>query len=127
MSGQEAYDIQVSVEAKYLEAESDPEHDRYVFAYTITIVNQGTVAARLLTRHWIITDANAMTQEVKGDGVMGEQPYLSPGEGFRYTSGAVLDTPVGSMQGSYHLRADDGHEFDAPIKAFSLSNPRLLH
>lgn len=127
MSGQETYDIQVSVEAKYLEVESDPEHDRYVFAYTITIVNQGTIAARLLTRHWIITDANAMTQEVRGDGVVGEQPYLTPGEGFRYTSGAVLDTPVGSMQGSYHLRADDGHEFDAPIKPFSLSNPRLLH
>ena len=127
MSDQQPYDIRVSVETQYIEQESDPDQDRYVFAYTITIVNQGTIPARLLTRHWIITDSNGMTQEVRGDGVVGEQPYLSPGEGFRYTSGTVLDTPIGSMYGSYHMRADDGEEFDAPIKPFSLSNPRILH
>lgn len=127
MSDTQAYDIRVSVETQYIESESDPEHDRYVFAYTITIINQGSVPARLLSRHWIITDANGMTQEVRGDGVVGEQPHLAPGEGFRYTSGTVLDTPVGSMSGSYHLRADDGTLFDAPIKAFGLSNPKILH
>ncbi len=127
MSAPQAYDIQVSVETQYIEHESDPTHDRYVFAYTITIINQGTVPARLLSRHWVITDSNGMTQEVRGDGVVGEQPYLIPGEGFRYTSGTVLDTPIGSMYGSYHMRADDGEEFDAPIKPFGLSDPRILH
>lgn len=121
------YNIQISVDAQYIEQESDPDSKRYVFAYTVTIINRGTLAARLLTRHWVITDANGMTQEVRGDGVVGEQPHLEPGEGFRYTSGTVLDTPIGSMEGSYHLRADDGEEFDAPIKAFSLSDPRILH
>jgi len=121
------YDIQISVDAQYIEQESDPDNKRYVFAYAVTIINRGTLAARLLSRHWIITDANGMTQEVRGDGVVGEQPYLEPGEGFRYTSGTVLDTPIGSMEGSYHLCADDGQEFDAPIKAFSLSDPRILH
>ncbi|HPE61467.1 MAG: Co2+/Mg2+ efflux protein ApaG [Thiothrix sp.] len=129
MSEHEAwvYDIRVSVESRYLEQESDPDIDRYVFAYTVTIVNQGNIAARLLSRHWLITDSNGNTQEVRGEGVVGEQPYLEPGEGFRYSSGAVLETPIGAMQGSYTLRADDGVQFDAPIPVFSLSDPRKLH
>lgn len=124
---EQKYDIQVSVETHYIASESDPEQNRYVFTYTITIINQGSVAARLLSRHWIITDSNGMTQEVRGDGVVGEQPYLTPGEGFRYTSGTVLDTPIGAMQGSYLMRADDGTEFDAVIKPFSLADPSVLH
>ncbi|PID49845.1 MAG: Co2+/Mg2+ efflux protein ApaG [Proteobacteria bacterium] len=127
MSDSDKYDVQVSVEARYIEQESDPEQDRYVFAYTVTIINRGSVAARLMSRHWIITDSNGMTQEVRGDGVVGEQPYLEPGEGFRYTSGTVLDTPIGSMYGSYQMRADDGEAFEAPVKPFSLSDPRILH
>src|SRR5690606_20558068 len=99
---------------------------RYVFSYTITIRNEGTVPARLLTRHWIITDANGKTQDVRGEGVVGEQPYLKPGQGFRYSSGTVIETPVGSMQGSYQMLADDGHKFDAPIPAFRLAIPGIL-
>jgi len=98
-----------------------------VFAYTITIRNEGEVAAKLLTRHWIITDADARVSEVRGDGVVGEQPYLKPGQGFRYSSGAVLETPVGTMQGSYQMIADDGARFDAPIPAFRLAMPGMLH
>lgn len=121
------YDINVSVVAEYIESDSDPSQKRYVFTYTVTIINQGTMPARLLTRHWVITDSNGMTQEVRGDGVVGERPYLSPGEGFRYTSGTVLDTPIGSMQGSYLMRADDETEFKAIIEPFSLADPRVLH
>jgi ApaG protein len=121
------HDIQVDVQTFYVEEQSDPVEERYVFAYTITIRNQGTVSARLLTRHWIITDSNGHIEEVRGDGVVGEQPYLRPGEGFRYTSGAVLKTPVGSMQGSYQMVADDGMSFDADIPIFTLAIPRTLH
>ncbi|MEE4377605.1 MAG: Co2+/Mg2+ efflux protein ApaG [Candidatus Competibacteraceae bacterium] len=121
------HDIQVDVQTFYVEEQSDPIEERYVFAYTITIRNQGTVSARLLTRHWIITDSNGHIEEVRGDGVVGEQPYLRPGEGFRYTSGAVLKTPVGSMQGSYQMVADDGSAFDADIPIFTLAIPRTLH
>nr|CAA6829734.1 MAG: ApaG protein [uncultured Thiotrichaceae bacterium] len=121
------YDVIVSVVAEYVDSESDPNQKRYVFTYTVTIINQGSMPARLLTRHWLITDSNGMTQEVRGDGVVGEQPYLSPGEGFRYTSGTVLDTPIGAMQGSYLMRADDETEFDAVIKPFSLADPKVLH
>ncbi|HWP94995.1 MAG TPA: Co2+/Mg2+ efflux protein ApaG [Gammaproteobacteria bacterium] len=121
------YNILVDVATAYVDAQSDPEHGRYVFAYTITIRNAGTVPARLLTRHWIITDANGKVQEVRGEGVVGEQPYLKPGEGFRYSSGAVLETPVGSMQGSYQMLADDGRRFDAPIAPFRLAMPGVLH
>ena len=127
VSEAQPYDVQVSVIAEYMASESDPEHNRYVFTYTVTIINQGTIPARLLTRSWLITDSNGMTQEVRGDGVVGEQPYLSPGEGFRYTSGTVLDTPIGSMQGSYLMRADDETEFDAIVAPFSLANPKVLH
>ncbi|PIE00140.1 MAG: Co2+/Mg2+ efflux protein ApaG [Thiothrix nivea] len=121
------YDVHVSVSTEYLPEESDPEQKRYVFTYTMTIINQGSVPARLLSRHWLITDSNGMTQEVRGDGVVGEQPNLAPGEGFRYTSGTVLDTPIGSMQGSYLLRADDGTEFKVIIEPFSLADPKVLH
>jgi len=121
------HNIQVDVQTFYVEEQSDPVDERYVFAYTITILNQGTVSARLLTRHWIITDSNGHIEEVRGDGVVGEQPYLRPGEGFRYTSGAILKTPVGSMQGSYQMIADDGSAFDADIPVFTLAIPRTLH
>lgn len=118
--------IRVDVETSYLDEQSDPKERRYVFSYTITIRNEGQVAARLLTRHWVITDANGKVQEVRGDGVVGEQPYLKPGQGFRYSSGAVLETPVGAMQGSYQMIADDGLRFDAPIPAFRLAMPGIV-
>ncbi len=121
------YDIQVSVETTYVDGQSSPQDARYVFAYTITITNEGRKPAKLLTRHWIITDANGKVQEVRGEGVVGEQPHLAPGQGFRYTSGAVLETPVGSMQGSYQMQGEDGHHFEAPIAAFSLAIPGMLH
>ena len=121
------YHIQVEVQSYYLEEQSKPDQDRYVFAYTIRIMNQGSVAAKLLTRHWIITDSNGKVEEVRGDGVVGEQPYLHPGEGFQYTSGAILETSVGRMEGSYQMLADDGMTFNAEIPAFILSIPRTLH
>jgi ApaG protein len=119
--------IRVDVDTSYLEDQSDPKEHRYVFSYTITIRNEGSVPARLLTRHWIITDSNGKVQEVRGEGVVGEQPYLKPGQGFRYSSGAVLETPVGAMQGSYQMVSDDGEQFDAPISPFRLAMPGLLH
>ena len=119
--------INIEVETNYLDDQSEPRELRYVFAYTITIRNEGEVPAKLLTRHWIITDANGRVQEVRGDGVVGEQPYLKPGQGFRYSSGAVLETPVGTMQGSYQMVADDGAKFEAPIAAFRLAMPGMLH
>ena len=121
------YDIRVSAETCYVAEQSQPQAGRYVFAYTITIENPGTIAAQLLTRHWIITDANGRVQEVRGDGVVGEQPHLAPGEAFRYTSAAILETPVGSMHGSYQMIADDGRRFDAPIAPFTLSLPHSLN
>jgi ApaG protein len=119
--------IRVEVDTSYLEDQSDPKERRYVFSYTITIRNEGKVPARLLTRHWIITDSNGKVQEVRGEGVVGEQPYLKPGQGFRYSSGAVLETPVGAMQGSYQMVSDEGEQFDAPVAAFRLAMPGLLH
>jgi ApaG protein len=119
--------IRVDVDTSYLADQSDPKDRRYVFSYTITIRNEGSVPARLLTRHWIITDSNGKVQEVRGEGVVGEQPYLKPGQGFRYSSGAVLETPVGAMQGSYQMVSDEGDHFDAPIAAFRLAMPGLLH
>jgi ApaG protein len=115
--------ISVDVETVYVREQSDPSEDRYVFAYTVTIRNQGGAPARLLRRHWIITDGNGEQTEVRGEGVVGEQPHLQPGEGFRYTSGAILKTPVGTMRGSYQLVGDDGIEFDAPIAPFLLAKP----
>jgi ApaG protein len=117
----------VQVLTDYVDEQSEPDADRYVFAYTITIANTGNVAAKLLSRHWIITDANGKVQEVTGDGVVGEQPHLRPGEEFRYSSGAVLETPVGAMQGLYRMEADDGVFFDAPIAPFTLAVPGVLH
>jgi len=121
------YKIQVEVETLYVEEQSLPEQEHYVFAYTITISNDGKLPARLLNRHWIITDANNKVQEVKGEGVVGEHPYLKPGEHYRYTSGTMLETPVGTMRGSYQMIADDGVEFEADIPPFTLSMPRTLH
>ncbi len=118
--------IRVDVETSYVPEQSDPAEPRYVFSYTITIRNEGHAPARLLRRHWIITDANGKVQEVRGDGVVGEQPYLKPGEGFRYSSGTVIETPVGVMQGSYQMVADDGNRFDAPIAPFRLAKPGVL-
>ena len=121
------YDTRVEVQTSYVPEQSEPDESHYVFSYTITIENHGVIAAKLVSRHWYITDADGNVQEVEGDGVVGEQPYLKPGDGFRYTSGTVLKTPVGSMHGSYHMIADDGTEFDTAIPAFGLSRPNSLH
>lgn len=127
MATQITHDIHVDVTTTYIEDQSDPDLNRYVFAYTITISNQGDVAAQLLTRHWIINDANGNVQEVHGEGVVGEKPYLQPGESFQYTSGTVIETPVGSMEGSYQMLSEDGTPFDAEIPPFTLSLPHTLH
>jgi ApaG protein len=121
------YNIDVTVAPAYIPEQSDPQNGHYVFSYTVTIRNTGDVPAKLLTRHWIITDGDGHVQEVKGDGVIGEQPYLKPGEGFQYTSGTFMNTPVGTMHGSYHMLADDGKTFDATIPSFRLSIPNILH
>jgi ApaG protein len=121
-----SHPIRIDVETAYLDEQSDPKEGRYVFSYTITIRNEGPVPARLLGRHWVITDANGKVQEVRGEGVVGEQPHLKPGQGFRYSSGAVLETPVGAMQGSYEMVTDDGTRFDAPIAAFRLAMPGIV-
>jgi len=122
-----SYQIKVSAQSVYIREQSQPDDERYLFAYTIVIKNTGAIAAQLRTRHWIITDTNGKVQEVRGDGVVGEQPRLAPGEEFTYTSAAVLETPVGSMHGSYQMIAEDGVEFDAEIQAFGLSIPDVLH
>jgi ApaG protein len=119
--------IRVNVETSYVPDQSDPGSQRYVFSYTITILNEGKEPARLLRRHWLITDANGKVQEVRGDGVVGEQPHLQPGQGFRYSSGAILETPVGTMQGSYQMVTDEGRNFDAPIAPFRLAMPGILN
>jgi ApaG protein len=118
--------IGIEVATVYLADQSEPRERRFVFAYTITIRNEGPVPAQLMTRHWIITDADGRVQEVRGDGVVGEQPRLAPGQGFRYSSGAVIETPVGSMHGSYQMQTDDGERFDAPIRPFRLAQPGVL-
>jgi len=117
------YQITINVNTAYLAEQSDPTADRYVFAYTISIANTGTVSAQLISRHWIITDAENVIQEVKGLGVVGEQPLLRPGESFEYTSGTAMATPVGTMRGSYQMVAEDGNKFDAEIPVFTLSMP----
>lgn len=119
--------IDVEVRSEYLAAQSDEAAHRFVFAYHITIRNSGDIAAQLLTRHWIITNGDQQVQEVRGEGVVGEKPHLAPGQSFSYSSGAVLSTPVGSMHGSYQMRADDGTDFDALIAPFTLAVPRVLH
>ena len=124
---QTQHNIGVTVETDYVQNQSDPDNARYVFAYTITIKNNGSTSAQLIGRHWLITDANDKIQEVRGEGVVGKQPYLQPGEIFTYTSAAVIETPFGYMRGSYYLIADDGIEFDTEIPAFRLSTPHSLH
>jgi len=121
------YNIAVVVKSAYLADQSDPSRNQYVFAYTVTITNAGTVAAQLVSRHWIITDAAHQVQEVKGLGVVGEQPTLKPGQSFEYTSGTSLPTSVGTMHGTYQMVAEDGKAFDATIPSFTLSVPRVLH
>jgi ApaG protein len=121
------YDIKVTAQAFFLPDQSDEENDQYVFAYTIRIVNQGQVPAQVISRHWLITDAEEQVQEVRGMGVIGEQPVLKPGEHFEYTSGASINTIVGTMRGSYQMLAEDGTRFDATIPEFTLSVPRVLH
>jgi ApaG protein len=117
----------VSAQCQYVEDQSDPETGRYVFAYTINIRNTGNVAAQLISRHWIITDADGDVQEVRGLGVVGHQPLLQPGEAFEYSSGSAIATPVGTMKGSYQMTADDGHQFEVAIPEFTLAIPRVLH
>ncbi len=121
------HDITVSARTVFIPDQSNAQSGRYVFAYTITITNTGTVPAQLVSRHWIITDSNNQVQEVRGPGVIGEQPLLRPNESFEYTSGTAIATPVGTMRGSYQMVAEDGVQFDAPIPEFTLSMPRVLH
>ena len=127
MSESGKYEITVVPKATYVADQSDPSKDQYVFAYTITISNTGSIPAQLVSRHWIITDANGKVLEVKGLGVVGQQPLLKPGESFEYTSGTHLETAVGTMHGTYQMIAEDGRQFDAPIPSFTLSVPRILH
>jgi ApaG protein len=122
-----AHAVLVSAQTQYLADQSDESAGRYVFAYTITLKNQGSIAAQLVSRHWIITDAQGLVQEVRGLGVVGSQPTLQPGETFEYTSGAAIATPVGTMRGSYQMLAQDGTRFETPIPEFTLSIPRVLH
>ena len=121
------YHITVEVETTYVREQSIPEQNRFMFAYTITITNTGSIPVQLLGRHWVITDANNKIQEVRGEGVVGEQPHLSPGDSFRYTSAAMIETPVGCMQGAYQMIAEDGVEFEAEIPVFNLSTPHTIH
>ncbi len=127
MAESKKYEITVVAEATYLVDQSDPSRNQYAFAYTITVTNTGSVPAQLLSRHWIITDSDHHVQEVKGLGVVGQQPRLKPGESFEYTSGASLPTAVGTMRGTYQMMAEDGHAFEAAIPVFTLSVPRVLH
>lgn len=122
-----AQDINISVQTKYLSEQSDPEHGRYAFAYTIGIENRGADDVKLLSRHWLITDDNDQVEEVRGEGVVGLQPLIQPGQKFVYTSGAVLTTEFGTMQGSYTMAKPDGSRFDAAIPAFLLSRPHSVH
>jgi ApaG protein len=127
MEADHRYEISVSTRTQYLADQSDEEAGRYVFAYTITIRNTGSVAAQLISRHWVITDADSQVQEVRGLGVVGEQPLIKPGEAYEYTSGTAIATQVGTMRGAYQMVAEDGTRFDAAIPEFTLSVPRVLH
>lgn len=127
MTESKKYDIQVVVETEYLPEQSDVAENRFVFAYHITIRNIGTVPAQLISRHWLITDADGDIQEVKGLGVVGHQPLLAPNQEFTYTSGCALTTAVGTMRGTYQMTAEDGTQFEATIPEFVLSMPRVLH
>ena len=127
MAQEKHYSIEISAETQYLADQSDEAASRYVFAYTITLRNTGSVAAQLISRHWVIADAQGLVQEVRGLGVVGAQPLLEPGQSFEYTSGAAIATAVGTMKGSYQMVATDGTRFEAPIPEFTLSVPRVLH
>ena len=127
MNEKDPYAIDIQVESRFIADKSKPESNRFVFAYTVTLRNAGEVPARLLSRHWIITDGNGKVEEIYGDAVVGEQPWMRPGDDYQYTSGAVLQTDVGTMQGSYAMLADDGTRFEASIPRFTLSVPRTLH
>ena len=127
MAESKKYEITVTTQVEYIPDQSDVDSERFVFAYTIHITNSGNIAAQLISRHWIITDATDQVQEVRGLGVVGEQPLLKPGESFEYTSGCVIATPVGTMRGSYQMAAEDGTKFDTSIPEFTLSMPRVLH
>jgi ApaG protein len=127
MEDNSVYKIQVAAQVKQLVEQSNEAENRFVFSYTITLTNQGESTVQLISRHWIITDGNNQVQEVRGQGVVGEQPVLKPGQNFAYTSGTVLATPVGTMTGSYQMVAEDGTKFSAPIPQFVLSVPRVLH
>jgi ApaG protein len=120
-------ELSITVNTRYVENQSEPDSNRYVFSYTITISNRGTKPVQLMSRHWVITDANARIQEVIGDGVVGQQPIIAPGESFQYTSGAILDTAVGVMEGKYFMERENGDQFEANIPGFTLSVPRVLH
>lgn len=127
MDSANKYHVTVSAKAFYVEDQSDPEKDHYVFGYTIKVTNSGVVPAQLVSRHWLITDSNHRVEEVRGLGVIGQQPTLQPGQSFEYTSGCPLATPVGTMRGEYQMLASDGTQFEAPIPEFTLSVPRVLH
>ena len=127
MAAENKYEVTVSSQTQYVAEQSDERNARFVFAYTITIRNSGSLPAQLISRHWIITDGRNQVQEVRGLGVIGAQPLLKPGESFEYTSGTAIATPVGTMRGSYQMVAEDGTKFDAPIPEFTLSVPRVLH
>ncbi len=127
MVEEKKYEIAVSAQTQYIPEQSDEETGRFVFAYTMTIRNKGTLPAQLVSRHWIITDGRNHVQEVRGLGVVGAQPLIKPGESFEYTSGTAIATPVGTMKGSYQMVAEDGTHFDAHIAEFTLSVPRVLH
>ena len=127
MVAEKKYEVTVSSQTQYIPEQSDEQNSRFVFAYSITIRNNGSLSAQLISRHWIITDGRNQVQEVRGLGVIGAQPLLKPGESFEYTSGTAIATPVGTMRGSYQMVAEDGTQFDAPIPEFTLSVPRVLH
>lgn len=127
MENNSDFKIQIEAQVKHLADQSDEADNRYVFSYTITLKNNGDSTVQLLSRHWIITDSNNQVQEVRGQGVVGEQPVIKPGQSFGYTSGTVLSTPVGTMTGSYQMVTEDGTKFEAPIPQFVLSVPRVLH
>ena len=127
MGNDNAHDIDIQTQVNYLPEQSDEEGSRFVFSYTITITNNGNIPVKLISRHWIITDAHNHVQEVRGQGVVGEQPLLKPNQGFEYTSGTVLTTQVGTMRGTYLMQTDDGSELEVEIPQFVLSVPRVLH
>jgi ApaG protein len=127
MNDEKKYSMSVTAQAFYLPDQSDEDNDQYVFAYTIRITNSGSIAVKVMSRHWIITDADSQVQEVRGMGVVGEQPTIPPGKSFEYTSGSSLNTIVGTMRGTYQVVAEDGHKFEATIPEFTLSVPRVLH